>query len=191
MAKHQRGSLPTPYAYISTCTYILVQISSATSLQANLFTHCALVSTEQFSMRLNWKMPFCCQWECCVRRVWFSLHQLDPETVKPVSSSTLDWDSCQLHFLVSIYFRCFRNELSYLGTVTEYFCFYVMSILMGKEPLHFVVALWVIFWCKKSKNRDWGVLGCLACILTPVFRILLDFVLSSQHTSKGLQQGMQ
>lgn len=90
VAKHQRGSLPTPYAYISTCTYILVQISSATSLQANLFTHCALVSTEQFLMRVNWKMPFCCQWECCVRRVWFSLHQLDPETVKPVSSSTLD-----------------------------------------------------------------------------------------------------
>lgn len=55
--------------YISTRTYILVQISSATALQEHLFTHCTLVSTEQFQMRPNWKMPFCCQWECCARRV--------------------------------------------------------------------------------------------------------------------------
>lgn len=189
VAKWQRMSVPTSYTDISTRTYILVQISSATALQEHLFTHCTLVSTEQFQMRPNWKMPFCCQWECCARRV------------QPTSAGSRDckisviWDSwfrqLTVTLFVSISFRCFRNELSYLWTVTEHFCSYTMSVLLGKESLHFAVALWVIFWCKKEKKKgDWRVLGCLACILTPAFRILLDFVLSSQHTSNSLQQDM-
>lgn len=54
------------HTYISTCTFILAWINSATAFQANLFTllaHHALVSIEeQFQLRLNWKMLFNCQW---------------------------------------------------------------------------------------------------------------------------------
>lgn len=120
VTKWQRKPMHTPHTHISTCICILVQINGATAFQAKLLTHCHLISMEE-QVRLNWKMLLNCQWDCALRRVSFSQHQLYPDGIKSVLFSGLDSDSWQL--FISIYFRFFGDELFYLREVTGCFCF--------------------------------------------------------------------